>query len=98
MIESVLLLVGLAALFLHTSFDRRAVILVPLLLTQIWNFALGAVEIEKKRAKYFSNFWNLFDLLRFLLSLVYFGLALSGTPSEATKALFLTLLCLCQGV
>lgn len=50
--------------------------------------------MSQKRWHYFSDFWNWFDLLRFVLCFLYFAVAVSAPDNALLNHLFLTLLSL----
>lgn len=54
--------------------------------------------MTSKKCEYFKDFWNLFDALRFVLTFIYFGIAISDNQSQTTKSVFLTLLAFSQSV
>ena len=100
-LDSILLLTGLLILFLYAAFFRSLFILPPLLVTQLWSLAIESIEIKNKKCAYFHDFWNYFDILRFVFAFTYFGVVVSGDGSSSessTKTVLLTLLSLFQSV
>ena len=97
-IESILLMLGLLLLFLHAAFFRTPFILIPLLPIQCWNFTIEMIELNSKKTAYFKDLWNLFDMLRFIFTFVYFAVAMSDSPSQTAKSTILTVLALSQSV
>ena len=91
-------------LFLHAAFVRTPFIIPPLLLIQFWNFGIESIEIKNKGCRaYFSDFWNYFDILRFVFAFTYFGVAMvdrgsSSSSENSTKAILMTLLSFFQSV
>ena len=99
------ILAGLFDLFLYAAFFRTPFALLPLLLFQLGNLVIEAIEIRNKGcATYLRDFWNYFDILRFVLSFTYFGVIMAErgsrpSPSEdGTKPVLLTLLSFFQSV
>ena len=102
-LDSAFLLVGVIDLFLHAAFFRPPICITPLLLVQFWNFAIETIEFKNKGCRaYFSDFWNYFDILRFVFAFVYFGVAMAGAGSPSSEngaqAVLLTLLSFFQSV
>lgn len=54
--------------------------------------------MKAKKSNYFKDLWNLFDLLRFLFTFVYLGVAFANSPSQMTKSVILTILAFSQSV
>ena len=103
-LDCAFLLTGLFILFLHAAFFRTPLILIPLLFVQLWNLAIEIIEQKKKGCRaYLSDFWNYFDILRFVFAFTYFGVAMaesgsSSSSEDSTKAILLTLLSFFQSV
>ena len=97
MLQAWVLLLGLLFLSLH-AFQRSTFFLYPLLLAQAFNFVNEVIELRHKKASYFRDIWNWFDLLRFLFCFLYFGYADSHSPHGEVKLLFLTLFSLFQSL
>ena len=89
---------GLFILFLYVSFFRDPLLLPPLLLILCWSIVLEFIEMKNKKCAYFADFWNYFDIFRFVFAFTYFGVALGGTASHSTMTVLLTLLSFFQSV
>ena len=96
--ESAFLLIGLLILFMHASFFRTPYLIIPVMPIQCWIFTIELIELRSKRGGYFSDLWNLFDLLRFLFTFIYFIVAILEAPSQTTKSVVLTLLTFSQSM
>ena len=97
-LDHALLLTGLLLLFVHSAYVRSPFLIAPVLLIQLWNFAIESIEIRNKGCRaYFSDFWNYFDVLRFAFAFTYFGAAMAAS-SESAKTVLLTLLSFFQSV
>ena len=79
-------------LFLYVAFCRIPYVLILLLVIQLWNASIEAIEIRNKKCAYFSDFWNYFDILRFVFAFTYFGIDIAGIYSSNTRTIILTLL------
>lgn len=75
------ILSGIAIIFVHAVFYRSPYIIIPLLVLQIFNGMIECSELTKKKCRYFHNFWNIFDVLRIVLAFVYFGFAITESSS-----------------
>ena len=93
-----LLLTGLFIIFLHASFYRTPYLITPLIPIQLWNIAIETIEIVKKKWLYLADFWNIFDILRFIFTFAYFVVVIEQSASQTTKTVLLVLLSLCQSV
>ena len=94
-----LILLGILDLFLHVAFFRNPLVLIPLLLTQVWNLVIESIEVRNKKCGYFSDAWNYFDISRLVFGFTYFGVAMSGyITSQLLRTLLLSVLCLVQSV
>lgn len=51
-------------------------LLTVLVIIQVWMLFVEIVEMLHKRASYFREFWNWFDLSRIVLTFIYFGIGL----------------------
>ena len=95
-----LILLGILDLFLHVAFFRNPLVLIPLLLTQVWNLVIESIEVRNKKCGYFSDAWNYFDISRLVFGFTYFGVAMSAgyITSQLLRTLLLSVLCLVQSV
>lgn len=91
------MIIGMFFLFLHAAFYRNAFILIPLLLIQSWNFVTEIIDLHRRKCAYFNDFWNWFDLLRMIFSLLHFGLVMRNA-SSSVRTVTLTLLSLFHSV
>ena len=102
-LDYVFILSGLFVLFLHAAFFRSLSVATPLLPLQLWNLVIESIELNNKGCRaYFSDFWNYFDILRFVFTFTYFGVAMTGDGLSSTdtssKTDLLTLLSFAQSV
>ena len=64
----------------------------------MWTFVVEMVELRSRGCGYCRDFWNLFDILRFALTLVFIWTVFYGAFSPSTRTTLFTTLCLVQSV
>ena len=70
-IDSLVLVLSLVFLFIHSLRYRGPGILVPLIALQLWTLALEIIELLREKASYFRP-GNILDLGRIALTVLYF--------------------------
>ena len=98
LIDSIVLMTGGINLFFHVAFFRDPLTLIPLLFIQCWTLTIESIELKNKKCGYFMDFWNYFDILRFIFCFAYFIMVVSSTASPNTKTVLLTLLSFFQSM
>ena len=74
MAEAVVLVLSMISLGVFSAVSRDIWLLVPLVVLQLWTATVEVIEFDFERRRYFLDFWNWFDSLRLIFTLLYFGI------------------------
>lgn len=59
---------------------------------QLWTLTIEVIEIRYERSRYFLDFWNWFDFLRFAFTIIYFAVDATNSLSPERESQVLTFL------